>query len=375
MRLCVTRAVLGSLMAFVLVVPAQAQEEKEWGYNKGFYFRTSQFELKISTRTQFRYTYTMFDENSLTDDNGFFNLPRTRLRLDGFAYYPWLKYKVQYDFTGQVDAGATPSRRSPDLRDLYFDLAAKPWTSVRLGQFKAPLGIQEMTSSGDQEFVDRSVASEAFAPSRQQGAMLWGTSFEKAFGYELGVFNGNSRNRNQNDNTGYMYVARVHWDPNGEYKLSESSLDNPGTPNWTIGAAYMLNDTQADLLKTAEKLGQQTLEGFFGLKYKGLFVLADYYSRSQEQAGGLTDVDSDGAIAQVGYFFIPGKLEVALRWSQVDDNTDVQDEEETEERVGFVYFFSKHDLKLQADYGRIEDEASLTDEKTEVFRAQFQIVF
>ncbi len=374
MRMRTTGMIVGLLLA-ASAVPALAQDENSWGYDKGFFFHTPKFELKISTRTQFRYTYNWTDANSLTDDNGYFTLPRTRLRLDGYAYYTWLKYKVQYDFTGQDDAGATPPRRSPDLRDLYFDLARHPKATVRLGQFKAPLGIQELTSSGDQEFVDRSVASEAFAPSRQEGAMLWGTTYAKKFGYEAGLFNGNGRNRKANDNTGYMYVARAHWDPSGEYKLSESAVDHPDKPNWTVGVAYMLNTTEQDLLKTAEELKQSTGEAFFGFKYKRLFVLADYYTRTQEQGGGLPDVDSDGAIGQVGFFFVPRKIEVALRYSSFDEDKDVSNDKEIEKRVGFGYFFSKHDLKFQADYGQVEDEASVTDNKTDVFRAQLQIVF
>ena len=374
MRMLNAGVVLGLFLA-ASAAPALAQDENQWGYDKGFFFRTSKFELKISTRTQFRYTYNWTDENSLTDDNGYFTLPRTRLRLDGFAYYTWLRYKVQYDFTGQDDAGASPARRSPDLRDLYFDLARNPRATVRLGQFKAPLGLQEMTSSGDQEFVDRSVASEAFAPSRQEGAMLWGTSFEKKFGYEAGLFNGNGRNRKTNDNTGYMYVARVHFDPNGEYKLSESAVDNPDKVNWTLGLAYMLNSTQASLLKTAEDLRQTTGEAFVGLKYKRLFALADYYSRTQEQAAGAPDIDSGGAIGQVGFFLVPRKIELAVRYSYFDEDKDTSNDREIEKRLGFGYYLSKHDLKFQADYGQVEDEASLTDNKTDVFRAQLQIVF
>ena len=48
----------------------------------------------------------------------------------------------------------------------------------------------------------------------------------------------------------------------------------------------MLNTTEQSLLKTAEHLQQTTGEGFFGFKYKRLFVLADYYTRTQEQAAG-----------------------------------------------------------------------------------------
>jgi hypothetical protein len=384
MRMRMGAVVLGLGLAAV-AAPASAQGENEWGYSKGFFFRTPQFELKISTRTQFRFTQTLFDDLSASEDRGEFTLPRTRLRLDGYAYYPWLKYKVQYDFTGQTyttassvtvpddglpaDTVSLANARGADLRDLYLDITRNPWASVRLGQFKAPFGIQEMTSSGDQEFVDRSIASEAFAPSRQQGTMLYGTSFGKKWGYEVGAFNGNGRNKLTNDNDGYLYAARLHFDPNGEYKLSEAAVDNPDKVNYTFGVAYMLNATDA-----AGDLTDASLEGFFGLKYKRLYVLADYYARTEEETA-LPDTDADGAIAQVGWFVVPGKVEVALRYSQFDPDTNIDNNSRNESRLGFGYYFSKHDLKFQADYGTVENETSATDKDTDFFRAQLQIVF
>lgn len=367
---------IAGLLLAAAAVPALAQDENTWGYDKGFFFHTPKFELKISTRTQFRYTYTMFDQASTFDDFGSFTIPRARLRLDGFAWFPWLKYKVQYDFEGAVEQGIAGNiRREPDLRDLYLDLARNPRAIVRLGQFKAPFGIQELTSGGEQQFVDRSIASELFAPQRQEGAMLWGTSHEKKFGYEVGMFDGNQRNVLQNDNAGYMYVARAHWDPNGEYKLSESAVDHPEKVNWTIGAAYLANEIQPDAKKTTEAIDEWRAEGFFALKYKRLSVLGDYYERRAQQAAGAPDVRSDGYIAQVGFFVVPRRHEIALRYSGVNHDQDASNGKETEKRIGYGFFFSKHDFKFQADYGQVEVEASATDSSTDQFRAQLQIVF
>lgn len=376
-----TVLILALLLIPGLALEATAQEEKEWGYNKGFFFRTPEFEMKISTRTQFRFAETDFDEASTFADRAEFSIPRARLRLDGYAFFPWLKYKVQYDFTGRAyatasslvipDIGGTfslSSRSGPDLRDLYFDITRNPRASVRLGQFKAPFGIQELTSSGDQEFVDRSIVSVLFAPSRELGTMLWGTSFEKKFGYEVGVFNGNSRNAIANDNDKLMYVARVHWDPAGEYKLSESAVDHPDKANWTVGASYLLNSVDA-----AGDYDIQSEEVFFGLKYKRLFLLADAYARTVEAAAA--DTDQSGYLAQVGYFFVPRKLEVALRWAQLDPDTDADSNEQTEERVVLGWYFSKHELKFQSDFGRIENETPATNNTTYQFRAQLQVVF
>jgi len=400
--------VLCAGLAAIAAVPAAAQtgtpppaqpEGFEWGYNKGFFWRNPQFEVKISTRTQFRYAYRDFEADATERNSGAFNIPRARLRFDGFAWYPWLKYKIQYDFVGTRDlcpsggSGCDQLQARSDLRDLYFDFTRHPWWSVRVGQFKQPFGLQELTSSGDQEFVDRSIASLLFAPSREVGAMLFGTSFEKKFGYEVAVANGNGRNKTFDNNGGMRYTIRVHFDPNGEYRLSETAVDHPDRVNWTIGLAAMRNNQEADLLETTDPLRQDSAEVFVALKYKLLFSMADYYLRTLEQAPAAAAdpeaIDSSGLVAQVGVFVVPRKLEVAVRYSEVD--REVEDPatgattttDGTERRIGFGWYFSKHDLKFQADYGRTRFDADssliggagASSGTLDAFRAQLQIVF
>jgi len=38
--------------------------------------------------------------------------------------------------------------------------------TLKVGQFKVPFGLQELTPDYRQEFVDRSIANAKFAPSR-----------------------------------------------------------------------------------------------------------------------------------------------------------------------------------------------------------------
>ena len=378
------------------VQPAMAQgttgggapEGFEWGYNKGFFFRNPNFELKISTRTQFRYSYRWLDTDATERDNGAFTIPRARFRLDGYAWQPWFKYKVQYDFEGARDlcpsggSGCDALLQRSDLRDLYFDITRQPWYQGRLGQFKQPFGQQELTSSGDLQLVDRAIASIFFAPSREMGSMLYGLSFEKVFGYEVAVSNGNGRNHSADNNSGYRWTVRVHWDPNGEYKLSEGALDHPQTVNYTFALAANHNNIEANLAQTTELLAQGTAEAFFGLKWKNLSVSADYYKRREELPTTDIKSPSSGYIGQVGYFISP-KLELAARYSGVAHTLDNLETNGTEERVGFNYYIHNHDLKFQADYGRthFDNDAGLisasgaTAGTLDNFRAQLQVVF
>ena len=93
---------------------------------------------------------------------------------------------------------------------------AQPW----LGQGKVLFGRQQLTSSGSQQFVDRSdLTEDEFVPSRSQGIALIGKSAEKKFEYNVGVYNDFSgRNASSNsDNRG----PDDFWGASGQ---SESSL-------------------------------------------------------------------------------------------------------------------------------------------------------
>ena len=66
---------------------------------------------------------------------------------------------------------------------------------LRVGQWKRPFSRQQLTSSGKQEFVDRSLTDKAFGAGRDVGMMVH-NNFTRAKGLEwaAGVFNGNGAN-------------------------------------------------------------------------------------------------------------------------------------------------------------------------------------
>jgi hypothetical protein len=252
---------------------------------------------------------------------------------------------------------------------MYVDLAKNKAAVLRIGQYKTPFGLQFLTSSGRQEFVERSLATLAFVQGRDIGLGLHGKTEKKKFGYEIGIFNGNRFNASRTTDADLMYVARFHFDPNGEYKKAESATGHPEEANWTIGGAWFqkTDDSTLDLDRTS-------VEGFFGLHYRRLFVLADYFASTIDLAGG-GETDSDGYTGQVGLFLVPKKFEVALRYSEVDPDTDVDNDLLTESRVAFNYFFRAHHLKLQVDFGQLTMETSMGDIDTDQVRAQLQFIF
>jgi phosphate-selective porin OprO and OprP len=333
--------------------------------------------VQISNRVQARYTLT---DPEVGDEVGSFRIRRMKTTIEGsLANAPW-RFKLQANWVGtdyvtnvsQASNGTVTQtrRRGPLLEDAEVWYTRNPMATVWMGQGKAFFGRQELTSSGRQQFVDRSIVSERFAPARQIGLGLIGANVGKTFEYNLGVYNGGSENAintTANDNKEYMTVARLAWTPLGEYRLEESSLDYPTSPKLLLAGAY-LDDTRGT--GTAETdITRYGLE--LGFKYQGLNFLGEYYTEESERVNA-AQVDTDGFYAQLGYLFPNKKFEIAARLAEIaPDTTTPQDRTET--GIAGSWYWDKHNHKLQADYRKIEDDR--TGAKDNELRIQLQLIF
>ena len=70
-----------------------------------------------------------------------------------------------------------------------------------------PFGRQELTSSGSQQFVDRSLVSNEFAKGRDMGVQVWGLALATELDWRLGVFNGNGRTKRPTTTTSTSTTA------------------------------------------------------------------------------------------------------------------------------------------------------------------------
>ena len=98
------------------------------------------------------------------------------------------------------------------------------------------------------------------------------------------------------------------------------------------------------------------------------------FDRENDRNKGVSDFDDDGIILQAGYFMVPAAFEIAVRVAELDPNSDVDDNERTENGVALNWFPNKHNHKLQADYRLIEDKARANSDDKE-FRLQYQLIF
>ena len=351
---------------------------------KGFYLKTKddKFSLTLGARLQVRYTFNNVDEgrDEERDDSQTFTIKRARLFLTGHAYEPWLKYKIQFD----------AAKDDVEMKDWYIDVAKYKYASLRLGQYKVPFGRQEITSSGEQQFVDRSEVSDEFTPSRDIGLSLFGAIQNDLFEYAIGIFNGQGQNAENKDNE-MMYAARITFNPFGAYNqgewgigTKEAALDRPASPKLSLGANWYFTGDDIDINDDDKKedVDINGLGADIDFQWRDFSFRSEYFWRNLEVSRkSLADDKSFGFYTQAGYFIIPQKLEAVARYGYLDphfnisDQTDIKDLKK-EHTLGLNYYFEKHNLKVQADYSYLTaQDIGGNDKQDNRFRVQFQIKF
>lgn len=338
-------------------------------------------EINLSNRLQVRYTHESFDDvrtpptpfPTSLEDKGSFRIRRFKTKFDGWIYSKNLTYELQLNWPDSANV----------LEDANLDYDftdGKRLLRLKAGQFKAPFSQQQLTSSGNQQLVDRSILDAFFVPARQIGAQVWGQVGPQAYpdfvDWRFGVFNGNGRTVSANDNDEFEYVGRVMISPWGSVGYSESNLEAYDL-RVSFAGEYNNNDT---IVQPASGARTGTDVETFGaaviLKaFKSLFLYGQYFSGESETAAGV-ETDRDAWMIQGGWLLTP-RWEIAGRWVVLDPNTETDDNDQTEWRAGVSWYLNKHNWKIQADYGVTENEAAAptTFRELKELRIQAQLIF
>jgi phosphate-selective porin OprO/OprP len=179
--------------------------------------RDSTFELLFRFRMQNRVAVTHTVGDDLEDASTAFLVRRFRLKLEGFALTPRLKYKVQLGLSENdqnVGDGSTPS---PLLDALVF-YAVAPHTSIGFGQGKLPGGREALVSSGELDLPERPLANGSFTADRDFGffADHLLNLGEQQLRLRTAITQGEGRSTSIGD-LGLNYTGRLEWLPYGAF--------------------------------------------------------------------------------------------------------------------------------------------------------------
>jgi phosphate-selective porin OprO and OprP len=161
---------------------------------------------RIDFRARFRAETRASDAAIVKDSINDLDIPRKRIGVDGQVMGA-LAFKVDRELD-DIDP----------WRDVYLDVTKIGEAQFRYGQFKIPFSMDETTSSLDLEFAYRSTTATLLAPSRAKGWMAHGDTFDRAIGYEYGVFDSDGSNAivrtsQQRSNAGETRAWRITSEP------------------------------------------------------------------------------------------------------------------------------------------------------------------
>jgi phosphate-selective porin OprO and OprP len=113
------------------------------------------------------------------------DLHRNRVGVQGYLF-KHIEYEVERELTEkELDAGKTP--KSP-WKDVNVNLTYVKNAQVKIGKFKIPFGLDQLTGVTHNDFVYRSLGANYLAPARDIGVMVHGSFLKHGVQYWSGVF-------------------------------------------------------------------------------------------------------------------------------------------------------------------------------------------
>ncbi|MBR9915214.1 MAG: porin [Algicola sp.] len=358
-----------------------SQEISDTSLGKGlinFTAKDSSFSIKFAPRFQVRTNASWdHDGNQYGSPEYNFIVRRARLKFDGFAYSPKLKYKIELGLSNRDISGANEFNRNTPryiLDAVIMWHFAKNW-ELWVGQTKLPGNVERVVSSANLQLIDRSLLNSRFNIDRDIGIQL---RHKSKFGNQflmrekLAISQGEGRNVTEGNEGGLQYTARIEFLPFGTFQSKgdyvQADLKRENRPKLMLGFTYDLNQ---DAVKERSVLGSYMFRSDGSLyetdiatifadamfKYKGFSFMGEYAKRTAENPIAL-DVDGSptGDVVltgnalnlQAGYLF-KSNYEIAGRFTTLDFETVTGRLPREQYTLGASKYIVGHKLKVQTD--------------------------
>ena len=395
---------------------------------KGLEFKgRDAFKVKLGTRIQARFDYTRWNRekrsspgstiDGITGRGADSQIRRFNIYIKGYVYIPnvFYKYVLCSDKNGTECAGSDSGLGIEDAYIGYkFGDAKKPFAKFTYGQMKVPWTLEELNSSSNLEFVDRSSKHITFA--RDNGLKFDGYLKNFATGtfyFGTGLGSNTKRNTSDLDVNDNIYVTRLEVHPFGPMKKSQGDLKKIDKLRMRVSTSYLswkgiettysssafsenvggkFDDRLQDLWKayrtyngkTSYGLTQLDVTGWtydVALKYKGFSLEGEHTTlKGSENTLSIGNESINWRRLQGSYHIMDG-WSVGYRYGE-RDQSDKADDLITEHTYMISKYFVGHNLKINADYGYINEEQGLNSsglkqdkKQTKTFRLQAQLKF
>ena len=379
-------------------------------WRNGLRFRTlnKDVEIRIGGRIQNDWNFIRpsdeIEDAFFRDDEGNVDEPldriffrRSRIFIRG-TLHTYIRFKAEYDFVG---GGVS-------WTDVYLRFVKLPaFGNIYVGKFKAPFGLEELTSSRFITFQERSL-TDGFVPGRQVGVLLKNSVFDERVHWAFAM--------TRSDDNGTVDSLTDSPDTNFTFRLAATPYQASKTQLAHVGLAYHLQMEEdfrirsrpegrtkgvrlVDVRGDADRVDKIGLEG--ALVYGPISVQGEYMTATPDVAG--TDHPTFAAYYVMGSYFLTGEsrpysggafgrpkpnrkfdlkkgtlgaVELAARMSRIDLNDgDFQGGVERNFTLG-VNWYPHNNARVTFNYILAYlDRGDLDDESTSIVSMRFQVDF
>lgn len=383
--------------------PVRGENDFQVFWRDGLNLETAnkKFRLKIGGRIQNDWAW--FDDGRefrvvFGDVEDGTEFRRARLAVEGEIYENY-EFKAEYDFAGG-DA---------DFRDVYLGMKAVPIVgNVRVGQFKEPFSLEELTSDSHITFLERGLPN-VFAPQRSTGLQLTNTLADERMTWAVGVFRDTDDYGNGSDDGGYNLTGRItglpwyrddgrkllhlgasysHQNVDGVLRYRQRPEANLAGVRYVDTGAFPVDDVdlynaelalvygpvsfQAEYMKAdADSIigGEESFDGWYA--FVSWFLTGEH--RPYKKDAGVFDKIKPKRNFGFGEGDGWGAWELALRYSTLDlDDKNVRGGEETNWTVGLNWYLNTN-LKVMLNYVHADIDRFLYKGDIDVFQTRFQV--
>jgi len=391
-------------VAILVLFSAHSQETNAPKFGKGLFNlvgKDSTWTMKIGTRMQFLAISNWESEDgSLINPEQNFLVRRARLKFNGFAFSPKLKYKMELGLSNRDISGASEFNRNTPRYILDAVVMWNFYQNFELwaGQTKLPGNIERVISSGNLQQVDRSLLNSRFNIDRDMGVQLrhhFNISDKFLVREKFAISQGEGRNITEGNLGGHQYTARLEFLPFGKFEskgdYSGSDLKREESPKLMIAATY---DHNNNAVKNRSNQGSYMTNdvGFYEtnintifvdamFKYKGFSLMAEYADRdakdpfAKNSDGSLTGDEvqvGTGLNLQAGYL-LNSNWEISGRFTNIELDQNITGKNpENQYTFGLSKYIAGHKLKVQSDISYLSLDGS---NNQLMYRLQFDIHF
>lgn len=233
------------------------------------------------------------------------NIRRARLNVSGTIAKDF-KYKIENDFAGNASA----------LTDVYLEYAGFKPTSITVGHFKEPFGLETLTSDLFIDFIERA-STNVFSPDRRIGAMVssygnidpLGAWTVALGGFGSGTSSTSSTDDESRDITGRITIAPIadktqliHLGVAGSHRIPDSFTDSF---SFSSRAENQLSSASSDLAVNTGAISNVESVNLLGLEAAGIygpFSVQGEYVRAAVNRNSGVEPTFGGYYVEASYF-------------------------------------------------------------------------